>query len=299
MGKLCSKQTQTVSNLIETEKEISVHSYKSDGDPYYEGQEKKYNFFSKINFADFLYSLAHFSNENATLADDYNKANIDFSMREPFYTELFSTDIFQSFLENKILKHKQVYELAGNNETMVSIFKETFLCANDGLGLKLSQNAKDKGDDSADKNTIIKKGDAIAYGLLYCTGANYIKIKALFNLFQEGGEIKPNERLHQFLLSLFIIPSYCMANARNKLTKYDEIGPIEKSELKKLIGTSELKDCQNLVEVVKKLMFGNNLDRTLNYQAFKDKFELIDKDRSLGFMLSPSGVRYMLIKHNI
>ena len=44
--------------------------------------------------------------------------------------------------------------------------------------------------------------------------------------------------------------------------------------MKELLDSAQLKDCQNLVDVVKKLMFGNNLDRTLNYQAFKDKFEL-------------------------
>jgi hypothetical protein len=299
MGKLCSKQTQTVSNLIETEKEISVPTYKSDADKYYELQENKYNLFRKINFADYFYSLAHFSNENATLEDDYNKANIDYSAQEPFFSELFSNDILQSFIENKIFKHKSIYELAGNNETISGIFKEAFLQANDGLALKLSQNAKEKGDDSADKNTIVKKGNVIGYGLLYCSGANYIKIKALFNLFHEGGEIKPSTRLDEFLLSLFIIPSYGMASARNKLSKYDEIGSIEKETLKELLDSAQLKDCQNLVDVVKKLMFGNNLDRTLNYQAFKDKFELNDRDRSLGFMLSPAGVRYMLKKHNV
>lgn len=299
MGKLCSKQTQTTSNLIETEKEVSLPSYKSDADKFYELQENKYNYFRKLNYADFLYSLVNFSNENATLEDDYSKTNIDFSMNEPFFGDIFSNDIFQSFLENKVLKHKAIYEEAGNNEKITSIFKEGFLAINNGLGLKLAQDAKAKGDESADKNTIVKKGDALAYGLLYCVGANFIKIKSLFNIFQENGQLKPSEKLSEFLLALFIIPSYGMASARNKLSKFEEIGAVDKEKLKELLESSELKDCQNMVEVTNKLIFGPNLTTTLTYQNFKDKFEVNDKDHSLAFMLSPSGVRYMLQKHNV
>ena len=299
MGQLCAKKTQSTSNMIETEKEISLPSYKSDGDKYYESQENKFNFFRKLNFADYLYSLVHFSSENATLEDNYDKANVNVSMEEPFFCELFSNDIFQSFIENKILKHKAIYELAGSNEKMVSIFKEAFLAANSGLGLKLAQSAKEKGDESADKNSIIKKGDAIAYGLLYCAGANYIKIRVLFNLFKIDEQLKPSDKFDEFLLSLFIISSYGMVSARNKLSKFEEVGAIEKEKLKELIGTSELKDCQNMVEITKKMIFGQDLSISLSYQNFKDKFEVNDKDNSLAFLLSSSGVRYMIQKNNL
>jgi hypothetical protein len=299
MGQLCGKKAQATSNLIETEKEITLPSYKSDGDKYYDLQENKYNFLRKINFEDFLYSLVHFSNENATLEDDYQKANINFSMEEPFFCELFSNDIFQSFLENKILKHKAIYAVAGNDEKMTSIFKEGFLAANYGLGVKLAQNAKELGDTNADKNSIIKKGDAIAYGILFCVGANYVKIRALFNLFKKDEILKDSEKLDEFLLSLFIIAGYGMANARNKLSKFDEIGGIEKEKFKELINTSELKDSQNMVQITKKMLFGQDLSVSLNYQNFKDKFELNDKDNSLAFLLSPSGCRYMQQKNNV
>lgn len=299
MGQLCGKKAQATSNLIETEKEITLPSYKSDGDKYYDLQENKYNFLRKINFEDFLYSLVHFSNENATLEDDYQKANINFSMEEPFFCELFSNDIFQSFLENKILKHKAIYAVAGNDEKMTSIFKEGFLAANYGLGVKLAQNAKELGDTNADKNSIIKKGDAIAYGILFCVGANYVKIRALFNLFKKDEILKDSEKLDEFLLSLFIIAGYGMANARYKLSKFDEIGGIEKEKFKELINTSELKDSQNMVQITKKMLFGQDLSVSLNYQNFKDKFELNDKDNSLAFLLSPSGCRYMQQKNNV
>jgi len=299
MGKLCSKQSQTVSNLIDTEKEVNLATYKTDADKIYEIQENKFNYLRKINFADFLYSLVHFSNENATLEDQYDKANLNFSMNDAFFCEYFPNDILQSFLENKILKHQAIYAEAGNNEKATGIFKETILQLNSALGLKLAQNAKEKGDEGADKNNIVTKGHALAYGLLYCVGANFVKIRALFNIFKTGEILKPSDKFSDFLLSLMLIPSYCSVSAKNKLQKFDEIEKIDKAKLTELLDFSELKDCQNLVNVTNQLIFGRDLSITLTYQNFKDKFEVNDKDHSLAFMLSPSGVRYMLQKHNV
>lgn len=299
MGSLCAKKQQTTSNLIETENEVTIVSYKSDADKYYDALENKFNYFRKINFADFLYSLVHFTNENATIEDNYEKANVDFSMNDTFFTELFSTDIFQSFLENKILKHKSVYQEAGNNEKVTSIFKETFLAVNGALGLKLAQDAKDKGDENADKNTIIKKGDVLPYGILYCAGANYIKIKALFNIFSENNIIKSSDKFSEFLLSLFIIASFGMVTARNKLQKYDEVGPIEKDKIKEFVNNSELKDCQNMVDVTNDLIFGTDRETGLKYEDFKNLFSEPNKDQSLAYLLSASGARYMLKKNNV
>ena len=304
MGGLCSKQVQsetitTTSTAIETEREVNIIKYTSTADKTYELQEGKYNFLRKINYADYLYSLVHFSSENATLDDNYQGIDVKYSMNEPFFTELFSNDTFQSFLENKILKHKAVYDEASTNESMTAIFKECFLSANTGLGLKLSQDAQAKGDSSADKNNIVKKGDCIGYGLLYCCGPNYVKIKSLFNIFQENGVLKMNDKFSGFLLSLFILASYGMVNARNKLNKYDEIGAITKEKIKELIDTSELKDSQNLVQVTNKLLFGEDTSQSLNYSQFKNKFAIDNRETSLAFLLSASGVRHMLTVHNV
>ena len=300
MGKLCSKSTQTVSSaMIETEKEVSLPSYKSEADSYFQLIENKYNYLRKLSFVDYLHSLVNFSNENATLEDDYTKASLEHSMNEAFFTELFSTDILQSFLENKILKHKALYEEAGNNEKVTSIFKEVLFALNNGLGLKLAQNAKANGDENADKNTIVKKGDAIAYGILYCVGPNYAKIRALFNLFKTDNVIKSSEKFSGFLLALFIAASYGMCNARNKASKFEEVGEIEKEKLKELLQTSELQDSQHLVDITNILLFGDNKDAALDYNAFKEKFANPNKESSLSFLLSGPGVRFMLNKNNV
>ena len=250
-------------------------------------------------FKDFLYSLVNFSDENSTLEDDYNKSNIEYSMNDRFYDETFSTDYFQSFIENKILKYKALYEEALEEEKITTIFKEGFLALNNALGLKLAQNAQQKGNENADKTTIVKKGHAIAYGILFCGGNNYEKVKALFNIFQQDGEIKTSDKFSEFLLSLFILSSYAMASARKKLKKYEEMGEFDEEKFSKLLDTSELKDCQNLVEVTNKLMFGQDLSASLKYQDFKKKFADESKNTSLRFLLAPSGVRFMLNKNNI
>ena len=302
MGKLCSKKFQNdlSSPLIETSKDIKLPTYKNDSDKIYELQEIKYNYFRKINYIDYLYSLAHFSNNTATLEDNYQNATIDYSLNNPpFFKEEFNNAIFQSFLENKILKHKAVYEEASNNDTATAIFKECFMAVNTGLGLKLYQDATGKGNNSVDKNNIIKKGDCIGYGLLYCCGQNNIKIKSIFNIFQENGTIKKNDFFSRFLLSTFLIASYGMINARNKLNSFEEIGAITKEKLAELIDTSELKDSQHLVEVTNKLLFGEDFSQGLNYSQFQAKFENKNKDTSLAFLLSSNGIRYMLSKHNV
>ena len=51
--------------------------------------------------------------------------------------EVFPSDIFQSFIENKILKHKMIYEIAGKNEQLTNIFKEGIVHIDDALGTKL------------------------------------------------------------------------------------------------------------------------------------------------------------------
>lgn len=301
MGKLCSKQTQSVSTTIETEQEITIPQFKSEADKDYEQIESKYNYLRKVNYLDFLHSLVQFSNENATLEDDYSMAKLEHSSEESFFSELFSTDILQSFVENKILKHKQVYKEAGENEKVTSIFKEFLFAANNGLALKLTQDFKAKYPDkeAPDKTTIVKKGDVISYGLLFCVGPNYAKVRSIFNLFREGDIIKKSEKLSIFLLTIFLVASYGMANARNKCSKYEEIGGIDSERLRTLLNCSELQDCNALVDFTEKELFGANLDAQLSYDEFKAKFAEKDKEKCLGFMFSPNGVRYMLQQHNV
>ena len=290
MGKLCSKQVQTTSSAIESEQEVSICSYKSAGDDALKLQENKFNYLNKINFADFLYSLVNYSNENATIEFKYDNVNIDYKITSQEFGEDFSPDVFQSFIENRILKHDNIYN-AKIDESLISIFKDNLIQNVTALNLKLKQSHQE------DEFPGVRKYHIIPYGLLYCAGANYIKIKALFNLFSEGGAIKSSQMFNEFLLALFLVASYCSISARNKLGKYDAIGQISKEDLKQLLNAAELKDCQNLVGVANKLIFGEDLSGSLTYEQFKEKFK--GSDNAISFLLSPSGVRSLLEKNNV
>ena len=300
MGNLCKKTIQTDSiMLIPQENEVSIPTYKSEGDIFFEAQEKKYNYLTKILFQDYLYSLVHFSRENATLEDEYNNVTLDCSSSEAFYGEPLSSDLFQSFVENKLLKHKILFEDSQNNERITSIFKTILQESYNALGKKLAQNINQKGNGEVDEKSVITKGLLIPLGILHCSGPNYSKIRTIFNLFQEGGVLKPSDKLNNFLLALFLTAGYTMVHVRNKLQSYEEVGGIERSALTKLTDTAELKDSQHLVEVTNKLIFGEDLSQSLEYGAFKTKFGDDNKDTSLGFLLKAPGVRYMQAKHNV
>lgn len=290
MGKLCSKQVQTTSSAIESEQEVSLCSYKSGGDDALKLQENKFNYLNKINFADFLYSLVNYSNENATIEFKYDNVNIDYKITSQEFGEDFSPDVFQSFIENRILKHDNIYN-AKIDESLIAIFKDNLIQNVTALNLKLKQSH------SEDEFQGVRKYHIIPYGLLYCAGANYIKIKALFNLFSESGALKTSQMFNEFLLALFLVASYCSIAARNKLGKYDAIGQISKEDLKQLLNAAELKDCQNLVGVANKLIFGEDLSGSLTYEQFKEKFK--GSDNSISFLLSPAGVRSLLEKNNV
>ena len=77
-----------------------------------------------------------------------------------------------------------------------------------------------------------------------------------------------------------------------------EIGKIKKDDFKKLIDCAQLRDSQNLVKVTNKLIFGEDLSKSLSFGEFKNLFTL-NKNKSLGFLLSPSGIRYMLQENNV
>lgn len=295
MGKACFKEAQITESNKGKEKEIVLLSYKSKNDKIYALQENKFNFLKKINFIDYLYSLVHFSNESAYTEDNYSQVSIEYSMEDTFFDEIFSTDIFQLFLDNKILKHKAIEKVSENYKKMEDIFKETFLSLNNSLALKLFQNNEEKKNgEEAEQNTIVTKGAAISYGILYCIGENEIKIKVLFNLFQKGGILKSNEKLSNFLLSLFIIPSFGMANARKELSKYEEIGEIEEIQANDLLNFTDLKSLKCSVQKTNEILFGKEFNLELNYNQFKEKFEEKDLDKSLSFLLSSSGIRYIL-----
>lgn len=308
MGILCCKKSELTSKSIEgntdpnnpqpivpIEKEISIKSFSSSHDKFFTKLETTYNLLREINFEDYAYSLSIFSTQNATLIDDYAKKPQTYAKADAFFKESLSTELFQSFIENKLYKHPQLYTKAGNNETLASTCKDCLLEIHKNLGKKMKQSDKEKG--LPDDPERVKKCHLLALGLLYCTGSNVSKARIFFNLFKEGDKMTNSEELKDFLLALFLIPAYCMLFVRYKFAKNPEIGEFTKEEMQTVLNTCELKDSMHLVDVTIDTMFKGN-ESGIDYEKFKAKLQE-DEKNGLGYLFSAKGVRRLLEINNV
>ena len=296
MGNLCSKSKKKYSKSTEIEKEneIALFSYTSKPDKEFLKLETKYNFFQDISFSDYLYSLTNFEMSNATVQDDYSNKPSCYNHKDSFFNVPMSCEFFQSFLENKILKHPNLYAKAANNELLTSKFKESYLYVYKSLESKLKQNDKNNGLEDIDER--IKKSHCMIFGLLFCQGTNISKIRFLFSLFEDNNLLKPTEELKEFLLSMFIMSSYCMLYASNTLgINNPDVPQLDKGIMKNILDTCELKDSVHLVDVAIQKMFGNTSE--LSYDSFKYLFNK-DKD-SLGWLISVKGIRHAIEENNV
>ena len=106
--------------------------------------------------------------------------------------------------------------MAGEDEKLSNLFKEEFLEIYKSLELKLSQNAKAKGQGQVK----LTKKHILAMGLLFCKSSNIGKLKLLFDILSDDKkQFTKSEAIDELILSLFLISSYCMITARVKIGK--------------------------------------------------------------------------------
>ena len=124
----CNKRTQpdvSYSLSPPNEREIAIQRYHSSNDSFFNEIETKYNVLTYVQLAEFMNLLENYSLDTATIPFE-GKMKLEFSSKDPFLTYIMSVDEFQSFIENKILKISQIYELSGKNELMINTFKAAF-----------------------------------------------------------------------------------------------------------------------------------------------------------------------------
>jgi len=287
MGCCSSKNSDVFNQLAPDEKEIPFPNYISSNDKLLEKIEKSYNLFNYMTLIEYVNLLESFSMENATVPFS-GALKSKFSSRDSFLIEHLSIDEFQSFLENKILKIKANYELSGSNETMANIFKESNREIYRTLEQKLNQNYGNK-----DPNRITKR-NLLPFGFLSCLSTNVGKIKLFFDLFSEENIFKKSEELNDFLLSLFLIGSYCLIAAAIKIGKnYSEVKELNDNEITNALSVMELKDNQNLLNVFNEKFFDKE---EFKWDEFKKKFE---GENGFGWIFSSKGIRSNLEKHNV
>lgn len=202
MGAICCPKSQAVFKepLIKeeskepSEPEIQIKSYSSDSDKELSKvEENEYNYLRLIQFRDFAYLIYKFDLSNATVAEDFSVPAPKYNKKDAFFSAPFGTDLFQSFIENKFLKHPAIYTEAGNNENRTNIFKDIMGFMHKGLQTKIEQHLKSNGTENPTDS--ITKAHVLALGFLYCSSkTNVSKIKFLFDLFADSdGTLKPSK----------------------------------------------------------------------------------------------------------
>ena len=282
------KGYQKVNYLAPDEKEITFKDYSSPNDKPLSDVESSQNFFKYIALFEYINLLDSFTIENSTIKNELKKSH--FSSSDEFYQKEISVEEFQSFIENKIFTIEDINDLIGNNENAASIFKQICIEIYKSLELKLRQQYNNK------SPIIIKKKNLIPIGLIFCLCNNIEKIKLFFDLFKnENDEFCKSEELNEFMLSDFLIASYCLISARNKIGKNNEnIEELKKEDLVKLINCAELKDNVNLVQFFNEKFFTKE---SFNWIEFKKKFE--DSENGFGWIFSSKGIRRKLEENNV
>ena len=283
---------------------IQLYKYKEIdevGKIFFKLEEKseKTNYLKYIDFNDYMISLSNFSLQKAELKDDYNRIRYVYSCKDDFYNQLFDKESLQSFIETKILKHEKVYEKAyhsENSQERALSFKEFLLNLHKGMIPKLKQILSENGisEDELNENKIMKKNSAIVYGLLFCEGYDWLKVKIFFNLFKDDkGKLKKSEDLDYFLFMLFTTATYAMCYSRSQLSKYKKIGEVDKEDIGNLMKFFQTKTTKDLVEHTNKILFGSEQKDEILYEQFKKRCEISEKKESASFLFSSKGIRYM------
>ena len=272
----CNKVENESDLLAQIEEDIQFPQYSSISDNHLECLEKQNNVLRYISLVEYINLLSYFTLETATIPFE-GPYKINFSYKDEFLSNVINEEFFQSFIENTILRNREI----GEEE---STFKEMCTEIFNSLLLQLKQN-------SGDENKDITKRDLICLGTLFCKTNNINKIKLFFDLFKNEKEIFiPSENLNEFLICSFLISSYCLINAKKKLCQINPTIPeMSLEDLKTLLSNSELKDCQNLVKIFNINFFFNK--KAFTWKEFKAKFI---GNYGFGWIFSTKGIRQKL-----
>ena len=273
-----------INYLAPDEKEIVLKDYSSSNDEPLIIVESTKNYFTQVQLVDFVNLLEQFNLETSGIITD-EPMHSDFSSNDEFLSKSFTLEEFLSFVENKILILDDLSNSLEKNN--IIIFKQFCGEMYKALESKLKDYYKEE-----NSFNLIKKRNILAFGILFCDCENIEKIKLFFDIFkkEDKKEIFKSKELNDFLITLFLISSYCLITTRNKITNEDKgIRKLGKEELLNLLKTSELKNCENLLKIFNNTFFKKE---SYNWNDFKKQFE--DIDNGFGWILFSRGIRRKL-----
>ena len=266
------------------EKEILRIKYKSNYDFLFEELEHKYNILGHIQLIDYVNLLNNYEPETATL----NLTGVmkkDYSHHDYSLSYVMTVDIFQNFIENKLYKTSEIIQLSEKKELMLSTFTEVCREIFNSLELKLNQHYEEK------RNDRITKKILISLGVLYCKSDVIGKIKLIYDLFKDDKDkFVKSEDFEKYLISSFLICSYCMLSVRKKIIRANKKIPAMKEEdFINCLKVCQLKISQNLLKIFNENFFDKD---EFDWNEFKNKFN--QKENGFQWILSPKGIRKML-----
>ena len=273
-----------INYLAPEENEIVLKDYSSPNDALLDIIESKQNFFTKIQLVDFVNLLEQFDIETCGVITD-EPMHTNFSSEDEFLDKSMELKEFIIFIETNILTLDDLSNAIKVNG--VIFFKRFCIEMYKSLESKLKEHKN-----SNINVSLIKRRNILAFGILFCDCENIEKIKLFFDIFKdnEKKEFIKNELINDFLITLFLLGSYCIINTRNNLfDEKKEIKKLEKDELLNLYKIYELNNCQKLVELFNEIFFKKE---NYNWQDFKNQFE--DIDNGFGWILSSKGIRRKL-----
>jgi hypothetical protein len=290
----CKRVSEDTSSIFAPgEQEISFPDYESRSDSYFALIEGKYNLIKNVQLLEFMNLLEAFSIETATI-NFQGKYRSNFSSKDEFLSTIIHQDEFQSFIENKLLNTDDIIEMYGEDEQTLALFKECFVKIFSSLNVKL--NSIYKGGDKIDK---ISKRNIVGLGLLFCRGQNISKVKLFFDLFKDENErFGKSDILDNYLISLFIISSYCLLSIRMTINNPGkELPKIENNLAYNLLNSNGLaqKNCENLLKYFNDKFFEKE---NYTWDEFKKKFSE-NKNESFSWIFSTKGIRSKLEDKNI
>ncbi len=276
------------------DREIAKEEYSSSNDALLNVIEVKNNLLTNITLVEYINILEYYTDETDKIPFNPNgNLKIEFSPKDEFLNYIVSNEEFKRFLEFHIIKIDTISEIYGKAQKKLEIFVNFLMKVFEELKIKRNEHYNDK----KEMETITKR-ILISFGILFCSSNIVGKVRLIFDIFKnEKGVLTPSEKFEEYLLSSFLISSYCMISARKNISsKENNIEELSNQQLIQCLSVCELKDCQALLNSFKEDFFDEN-EGGYNWIEFKEKFE--KKDKGFQWILSTRGIRKKLEEHNV
>ena len=256
--------------------EIQFPTYYSKSDSILESLNET-NLLKYITLIEYVNLLSNITPENANnIFEGPYKMNFSYYDSQSFINSIVSDELYEDFITKRILSHR----IMGESET---IFKDICTEIYEILKKKIKEHYQNE-------NAKLSKKIFISLGIFFCKGTNAFKMKLIFDLFKNAkGDLEQNKIFDEFLLSNFLIASYCLILVRKNLSRNNPlVSEISFDKIDKYMEIYNLKNCEDLVEDFN-FNFFNGMK--LTFYEYKLKFK---DNNGFGWIFSPEGIRQKL-----